>query len=333
MSDTTSDDRTVKADTIRLSRLVRLLPALLGGERSRSALLALLAGQSGGTTLSTLTRDIRLLRRMGWLAGDGLKSGAYRPGPDLPLWLSPEESAAIALARRVLGQLGLPEAARLSHLEARCAVRDETGMSAETGLLPSVPGQVDPGIWSAVLLAIGTGRRMRLTYRKQTGEMAAPVLLDRIEPCWMTGAIYLVAIKAEALAGPFDWQALREYRLDRVLALDVTEAPCSLSELPWLRVVFHVDATLHERLADIRTSEGKSIQEVRDWPDGTLRVVTHETGLVRARHRILALAPHIRSVEGPPALLEALRTSTQRLAETLTKLPSGCWGGRAGMNE
>jgi len=90
-----------------------------------------------------------------------------------------------------------------------------------------------------------------------------------------------------------------------------------LSELPWLRVVFHVDATLHERLADIRTSEGKSIQEVRDWPDGTLRVVTHETGLVRARHRILALAPHIRSVEGPPALVEALRTSTQRLAETL----------------
>lgn|GEM_PF-6586934 len=153
--------------------------------------------------------------------------GAYRPGPDLPLWLSPEESAAITLARRVLGQLGLPEAARLSHLEARCAVRDETGMSAETGLLPSVPGQVDPGIWSAVLLAIGTGRRVRLTYRKQTGEMAAPVLLDRIEPCWMTGAIYLVAIKAEALAGPFDWQALREYRLDRVLALDVTEAPAA----------------------------------------------------------------------------------------------------------
>lgn len=293
-----------------------LLPALLAGARSRSELLALMPRQGHLDGLSTLNRDLRLLRRLGFIDGGNLKSAPARPGPTLPLWTTPEESRSLAMAWHLLCQLDLPKAVFLQDMLLRMPAGPGTPVTLDR-TFPPPPGQIQDGVWRDLLGALEERRRLTLSYLAPGQVTPRMVQLDHAELRWLTGALYLVAIRLESLDGPPDYRSLREYRLDRIHQVVAHAEVCSHDRLPLLRVVFHVDDALRDRLVNLQTVEGETLQMVTPEPDGTLRVETWETGLIRARQRILSLGSHVRRVVEPPELLPVLREALEGLMGTV----------------
>ncbi|MEB3205703.1 MAG: hypothetical protein VKP57_13515, partial [Candidatus Sericytochromatia bacterium] len=183
-----------------LDRVLALLPALLSGVRSRSDLLARMPRQGHADALSTLNRDLRLLRQMHLIQGPNLKSGPARPGSALPLWTTPDEARALAVAWHLTSQLDLPEAALLRDLLLRLpALPGEASALGRT--FPPPPGQVQDGVWRDLLAALEDRRQLGLTYMAPGRDAPDTVLLDHAELRWMTGALYLVRIKIQAVDG------------------------------------------------------------------------------------------------------------------------------------
>ncbi|MEB3203542.1 MAG: hypothetical protein VKP57_02475, partial [Candidatus Sericytochromatia bacterium] len=125
-------------------------------------------------------------------------------------------------------------------------------------------------------------------------------------------------IKIQAVDGTPDYRALREYRLDRIRQVVPQPQVCTHDRLPLLRVVFHVDGALRDRLVTLQTLEGDNLQHVTPAADGTLMVETWETGLIRARQRIFALGPHVRRIVEPPELLPVLQEALRGLLGTVS---------------
>jgi len=303
-----------------LDRILALVPALLSGVRSRSDLLARMPRQGHADGLSTLNRDMRLLRRLGFIDAGNLKSAPARPGPALPLWTTPDEARALAVAWHLTSQLDLPEAGLLRDL----LLRLPAGPSESSALgrtFPPPPGQVQDGIWRDLLAALEDRRQLGLIYLAPGRNEPDTVLLDHAELRWMTGALYLVGLKVQAISGIADYRALREYRLDRIQQVLPQTEVCIHDRLPLLRVVFQVDGAMRDRLVTLQTLEGECLQNVTPRADGSLIVETWETGLIRARQRIFALGPHVRRVIEPPELLPVLHEALNGLLGTVADVP------------
>jgi len=313
-----------------LHRVFNLIPILLAGPIARKDLAVQLEaslavdGVSQVPTAhedptSTLNRDLKLLREL-----ELVELGSGRPYDarplQLPAWLTPREARALDLAISILGHLDVPEAHALAEVLERVPARIRRGASPSSPRLPPPPGEVDPDVWSAIQLALTTGRQVQLSYMSAGKDVARPTVLDKSALFWLTGGMYLVGFRPDLAMtepGPPSYRHVREYRLDRIRRADVLEMPVTLSDLPMLRSVFIVDGALADRLATLRDPEGHTVQRVSTLPDGSIRVEALDTGLLRARQRILAFGPHLRAVESPGELVSALTDCMNHMNEAL----------------
>ncbi|MBI6545328.1 MAG: WYL domain-containing protein [Cyanobacteria bacterium NC_groundwater_1444_Ag_S-0.65um_54_12] len=319
-----------------LARLLRLIPILLSGPIARRDLLFRLEsvlveeGEEGilpaigasEDSTSTVNRDIRLLRELDLLdLGDGRVYDA-RPGANLPVWLTPVEAQALDLARSILDQIGVPESESLATISGRVPTLTRREPQMATPLLPPSTSTVAPAVWQAVHEALRRGRQMTIVYRPPDADQAHAARIDRAALMWIGGAFYLVGFRPDRQAqypeiAPF--LHLREYRLDRICQVTVAEETVLLGELPLLRSRFVVDAAIRGRLSTLRDPEGLVVQSVEPLACGNLRVEALDTGLVRARQRILSFGEHLVRVEDPPMLIALLRECSAKLAVAISK--------------
>ncbi len=313
----------------QLARFLHLVPLLLEGGRSRDALIAALrdalvrdgladalpAGPDGEDPTSMFDRDWRSLRQLGLLEKGGGRGQPARPGPRLPLWATPAEAHALDAAHHALMQLGVPEAEALRALRRR--VRPTSRGDATWSLPPSLR-EIRSDVWAALTDAIERGRRVRITYRYPDRPEPEVRELDRARIVWLTGAFYVCAVRLDLTAGnPPTFEAVREYRLDRILAIDVLDTAVASDVLPPLRVVFRLASALAGRIHDMVDGEGNVVQQVAVTPTGELRVVIHEVSELRARQRLLAFGAQLLGVEEPESLREALAADLEVMRAAL----------------
>lgn len=313
----------------QIARLLRLIPLLLLGNRSREALIAdladdlaaegladaLPAAQRGVDATSTMNRDLRLIRDLGLLQALHGHGYHHEPGPRLPLWVSPSEAHALEAARHALVQLGMPDTHLLDTLLARVGGRIRHG-TPRWSLAPSLRG-IQPEVWQAIQSGLARGRRMRITYR-YPDRPAGQRVLDGARLVWMTGAFYLCAVRPDLMgASPPTFVHVREYRVDRIVDVDVLDTAIACATLPTLEVVFRLTHDLIDRVHDMVDGDGRQVQRVEQLDDGTLRVTVQEISELRARQRILAFGEHLVAVEAPDMLRRKLRKEAESLERCL----------------
>lgn len=155
------------------------------------------------------------------------------------------------------------------------------------------------------------------SYQKPNDLPPETLTIDRAKIVWMTGAFYVVAFRPDYMArepGLPAWKYLREYRLDRILAVDVLDMPVACASLPAMRCVFLLGPELRERVLDLRDADGRSVQSVETLADGCIRVTLEEISLIRARQRLLLFGEHLLAVEEPPELRDEIVRSVAALA-------------------
>lgn len=302
-----------------VARVVGLIPLLLVGGRSRDAVRAALEqhlslhgwadASSGG--LSSLKRDLRLLRELELVVADTPRSMPTRPGPRLPLWVTPDEARALLLGADMLDQLGLPEASVLQNLLTRIPnpVVDAT-LEARAGLDGSL-AVADGKIWQNLQRAIAMGRQVALTYQKPH-HAPETFVVDRAQMIRLTNAWYFTAFRPAYASAQPDmplWRCVREYRLDRIKAADVLATSVMLPELPFFEARIVLGPELRERVFPLVDAVGRPVLTVHPLEDGTVRVVLRETSVLRAIQRISAYADHLERVEEPDELRRQLRSA------------------------
>jgi hypothetical protein len=281
-----------------VARVVALVPLLLVHRGSRDAVRAALEQQlsrygwadasSGG--LSSLKRDLRLLRELELVVADAPRSMPTRPGPRLPLWVTPDEARALLLGADMLEQLGLPEAAVLQNLLTRIpgSVVDAT-QEARAGLDGSL-AVANSEIWQNLQRAIAMGRQVLLTYQKPHHE-AETFVVDRAQTIRLTNAWYFTAFRPAYAARRPEiplWRCVREYRLDRIKAVEVLATSVMLPELPFFDARIVLGPELRERIFPLVDAVGRPVLTAHPLEDGTVRVVLRETSVLRAIQRISA---------------------------------------------
>lgn len=301
--------------------LAQLVSILLQSPRSADEVLVELARDSGNDDMSrrTLLRDIARLKQLGWLEFEPRRRYHAAPGPKLPLLIAPGEAEMLKLARLLFEQLGLPEADLLEALLARASSRVMSAAEPIALNLPPSIRTIDPVIWASIQEGLAKGRRLRLRYRKPDLPEET-ITLDRAKLVWMTGAFYLCAFRpdyAEASPELPLYRHVREYRLDRIQAIDVLDECVQLAVMPTMLCTFILDGEMQGRVSDLHDATGQLVQKVWPRPDGTLKVQTREFGFVRARQRLLMFGAHLLAIEEPFELKLEIRRSLKELTERL----------------
>lgn len=273
----------------RTSRLLTLLPWL----RAHPGVSVADAAAHFGVGEDVLVGDLALLTYVGpGQAGGDLVDIAYEPGGtitviatqglDAPMRLTPAEASALLAGLRLLAQLPLPGSGdAVATATAKLESAAGEAASAAAGLALDLD-PVDAGVGEAVAAALEGRRRVALRYRGSGGELsereADPMRLLVIE-----GRTYLEAWCRRA-------GAVRLFRLDRIEALELLEAP---ADPPSDAVGFDPDAGLlpHGRpavlLLDAAAAwvvEAYPVTSVTPAEEGGLRVelpVADEAWLVR----------------------------------------------------
>lgn len=304
----------------QMARLSALIPLLLSGPIKRQEAAQRLAqllhardqaeafgAHEDQNPIASLDRDIKRLKDAAWLQFGPGRTYEASPGPDLPLWLTPEEAQALRLAMAVLEQMGLPESHTLSHLLKRVdpAVAGRQGQIPPT-VAPSLAG-VNPEHWAIILQGVEEGRRMVLGYRKPKSVEPEAVHLDRARLMWLGNAFYLVAyVPAKQAPGVADHQCVREYRLDRVVSVALQKGKVGRSRLPLMEGEALLSAHLAGRVSGLRDAEGDWLQQVHAEADGRLRFRFRAPSLLRAQQRLWNFGHQVEEVLGPPELVEAM---------------------------
>lgn len=317
----------------QLARLLHLVPLLLEGGRSRDAIIealreslardgltdAMPGSEGGEDPTSMFDRDWRLLRQLGLLAATPGRARPATPGPRLPLWVTPEEAHALFAAQHALMQLGVPDQHALTRLSRR--IKLPTRRHESWSLAPSLR-DIRPDVWDALVDGIDRGRRIQIVYKYPDRPEPETRELDRARIVWLTGAFYVCAVRLDLVSTPIpSFEAVREYRLDRIQAIEVLEAPVSTAVLPPLRVSFRLAPELAGRLHDLSDGEGQIVQQVTTLPGGELRVIIHEVSELRARQRLLAFGRHLRGVDEPARLRATLQDELHLMAQQLAEAP------------
>lgn len=313
-----------------IARLIHLIPILLEGEIGRDELIetlaesleaddlasALPAKLNGLDATSMFNNDWRLLKELELLDSSGSRKYRAKPGRRLPLWVTPAEAQALEAARHALMQLGVPESSLIEGLLSRVAESIRHG-EPRWSLAPSLKG-ISPSVWRDIQTGVSRGRMMRIHYQ-YPDRPAESRLLDRTRVIWMTGAFYLCAVRPDLMKeGPPEFDCVREYRLDRILALEVLDVPVTCAALPTLQVTFRLASSLAGRLSDMHDGDGRRIQAVANLPDGSLRVTIEEVSELRARQRLLMFGRSLLAVESPEWLRARILEDIQSLITRLS---------------
>jgi predicted DNA-binding transcriptional regulator YafY len=203
-----------------------------------------------------------------------------------PLRLAVDEAAALLVALRMLAEMpGLDDRSALNRLIAKleAAAGEAASVSAQVAI--QVDNHNDSGYTDQIRDALDRGRRLHLRYYVPGRDEATERDVDPMRLLVADGRPYLEGWCLRA-------EAMRLFRLDRVLSLEVLDVPSSPP--PDAQPVDVDTGLFHPSSDDVRvelelSAEGRWVAEyypceaVTDLADGRLRVVlrTPDTGWVR----------------------------------------------------
>jgi proteasome accessory factor C len=226
-----------------------------------------------------------------------------------PLRLAVDEAAAMLVALRMLAEVpGHQDRSALNRLIAKLEAAAGEAASVSAQVAVQLDSNNDGGYTDQIRDALDRGRRLHLTYYVPGRDEATERDVDPMRLLVADGRPYLEAWCLRA-------EAMRLFRLDRVLALDVLDVP---SAPPPDAQPVDVDTGLfHPSSDDIQVElelspQGRWVAEdypcesVTDLPDGRLRVVLSTPDTAWVRRLALQLGEDGR-VLAPSSLVDEVR--------------------------
>jgi predicted DNA-binding transcriptional regulator YafY len=244
-----------------------------------------------------------------------------------PLRLAVDEASALLVALRMLAEVpGLEDRSAMSRLIAKleAAAGEAAAVSAQVAVQVDMPdGDGSEGVAARINAALAAGRRVHLRHYVPGRDEATERDVDPMRLLVVEGRPYLEGWCRRA-------EAVRLFRLDRVLALEVLDVPASPPAEAEHR---DVDQGLFRPSDDdVRvelelSAEGRWVAEyypcesVSDLEDGRLRVVlrTPDTGLVR---RLALRLGEDGRVVSPHALAAEIRDAATAALANYAELPA-----------
>jgi proteasome accessory factor C len=243
-----------------------------------------------------------------------------------PLRLAVDEASALLVALRMLAEVpGQQDTSALSRLIAKLedAAGEAAAASAQVAVQVANTGAETDGLAARIRAAIDAGRRLHLRYYVPGRDEATERDVDPMRLLVVEGRPYLECWCLRA-------EAMRTFRLDRVLALDVLDVPASP---PPEAAHVDVDQGLFRPSPDDvhvvleLSAEGRWVAEnypcesVTELADGRLRVVlgTPDTGWVR---RLALQLGEDGRVVSPPALVAEVREAATAALANYVVLPA-----------
>ncbi len=248
-----------------------------------------------------------------------------------PLRLAVDEASALLVALRMLAEVpGQRDTSALSRLIAKLedAAGEAASASAQVAVQVAVTGAETDHMAARIRAAIDAGRRVHLRYYVPGRDEATERDVDPMRLLVVEGRPYLEGWCLRA-------EAMRTFRLDRVLALDVLDVPASP---PPEATHIDVDQGLFRPSPDDvhvvleLSAEGRWVAEyypcdsVTELADGRLRVVlsTPATGWVR--RLALQLGEDGRVISPPELVAEVRDAATAALANyVVLSATTRCW--------
>jgi proteasome accessory factor C len=244
-----------------------------------------------------------------------------------PLRLAVDEASALLVALRMLAEVpGLEDRSAMSRLIAKleAAAGEAATVSSQVAVQVDMPGgDGAEGVAARVGAALAAGRRVHLRYYVPDRDEATERDVDPMRLLVVEGRPYLEGWCRRA-------EAVRLFRLDRVLALEVLDVPASPPAEAEHR---DVDQGLFRpsdddvRVVIELSAPGRWVAEyypcesVSDLEDGRLRVVlrTPDTALVR---RLALRLGEDGRVVSPPALAAEIRDAATAALANYAELPA-----------
>ncbi len=319
--------------TERLQRLLALVPYVV----SRKSVGLAETAAAFGVSERELVDDLNLLWcvelrapdpycpiDLSYEGGEIVVSQAESMGR--PLRLAVDEASALLVALRMLAEVpGLEDRSALSRLIAKleAAAGEAASASAQVAVQVDIPDEGAEGYAAQIRDALSAGRRLHLRYYVPGRDEATERDVDPMRLLVVEGRPYLEGWCLRA-------EAVRVFRLDRVLGLEVLDVPAappaeaqpvdvdqglfrpSPDDVP---VVFELSA------AGRWVAEYYPCESVTDLEDGRLRVVlrTPDPGWVR---RLALRLGEDGRVISPPSLVAGIReAATAALANYVVLSP------------
>jgi proteasome accessory factor C len=281
--------------TERLQRLLALVPYVV----SRQSVGLAETAEAFGISERELVDDLNLLWcvelrapdpycpiDLSYEGGEIVVSQAETMGR--PLRLAVDEASALLVALRMLAEVpGQQDRSAMSRLIAKleAAAGEAAAASAQVAVQVDIPDENAEELAARIRAAKSAGRRLHLRYYVPGRDEATERDVDPLRLLVVEGRPYLEGWCLRA-------EAMRLFRLDRVLSLDVLDTPAAP---PAEAVGVDVDqglfrpspddvhVTIELSAAGRWVAEYYPCESVTDLPDGRLRVVlsTPDTGWVR----------------------------------------------------
>jgi predicted DNA-binding transcriptional regulator YafY len=325
--------------TERLQRLLALVPYVV----SRKVVGLAETADAFGVSERELVDDLNLLWcvelrapdpycpiDLSYEGGEIVVSQAESMGR--PLRLAVDEASALLVALRMLAELpGREDRSAMSRLIAKleAAAGEAATVSAQVAVQVDPLGDGTEDLAAQINAAISGGRRLHLRYYVRGRDEATERDVDPMRLHMVEGRPYLEGWCLRA-------EAMRLFRLDRVLALTVLDQPAAP---PLEATPVDVDQGLFrpspddERVELELSAEGRWVAEyypcesVSDLPDGRLRVVlrTPDTRLVR---RLALRLGEDGRVISPAGLVAEIRDAATAALSNYVVLPTAVHCGR-----
>ena len=310
--------------TDRLQRLLALIPYVV----SRRAVGLAETAAAFGVSESQLVDDLNLLWCVELRSPDpycpidlsyegGEISVTEAESITRPLRLAADEASALLIGLRMLADLPGPQdvpALRRTIAKLEAAAGEAGAASAQVAVRPDARAAAE--VQDRVTDALRRGRRVHLSYYVPGRDEATERDADPMRLLVVDGRSYLEAWCRRA-------EAVRLFRLDRVLAVTVLDVP---AEVPAGAEPVDVDAGLyHSSDSDLRVvielgpagrwvAEYYPCEEITDLPDGRLSVVLRTPDASWVRRLALRLGEDGKVIAPPWLAREVTQEATAALA-------------------
>jgi proteasome accessory factor C len=324
----------IVTSTDRLQRLLALVPYVV----SRKAVGLAETAAAFGVSERQLVDDLNLLWcvelrapdpycpiDLSYEGGEIVVSQAESMGR--PLRLAVDEASALLVALRMLAEVpGLDDRSALFRLIAKleAAAGEAASVSAQVAVQVDIADQGTEDLAARIRAALSTGRRLHLRYYVPGRDEATERDVDPMRLLVVEGRPYLEG-------GCLRAEAMRLFRLDRVLALDVLDVaaapPAEATPVDVDQGLFRpspddVRVELELSAAGRWVAEYYPCESVSDLDDGRLRVVlrTPDTGWVR---RLALRLGEDGRVIAPSSLVTEVREAAGAALANYVVLPVG----------